>query len=277
VSAGLAILAAGGSTRAGTDKVSFELGGHAVLLWSIAAAEASAAYAAIVVVAPADRVAMLARIVGTRARVVAGGATRTASSWAGLDALAGHEVIAIHDAARPFASPSLFAAVAAVAAEYGSAVPGLAIAETVRRADEAGHEVIAIHDAARPFASPSLFAAVAAVAAEYGSAVPGLAIAETVRRADEAGHAIEEVDRGGLWTAQTPQAFRRTLLERARASAGDRSFTDDAAAVIAMNEDVRLVPGERRNFKLTSTEDLGYARELAEKGLAAISAQPVRP
>ena len=227
MSAGLAILAAGGSTRAGTDKVSFELGGHAVLLWSIAAAEASAAYAAIVVVAPADRVAMIARIAGTRARVVAGGTTRTASSWAGLDALAGQEVIAIHDAARPFASPSLFAAVAAVAAEYGSAVPGLAIAETVRRADEAGH-------------------------------------------------AIEEVDRGGLWTAQTPQAFRRTLLERARAFAGDRSFTDDAAAVIAMNEDVRLVPGERRNFKLTSTEDLAYARELAEKGLAAISAQPVR-
>ena len=179
---------------------SFELGGHPVLLWCIAAAEASAAYAAIVVVAPADGVAMLARIAGTRARVVAGGATRTASSWAGLDALAGHDVIAIHDGARPFASPSLFAAVAAVAAEYGSAVPGLAIAETVRRADQAGH-------------------------------------------------AIEEVDRGGLWTAQTPQAFRRTLLERARASAGDRSFTDDAAAVIAMNEDVRLVPGERRNFK----------------------------
>ena len=170
---------------------------------------------------------MIARIAGTRARVVAGGTTRTASSWAGLDALVGQEVIAIHDAARPFASPSLFAAVAAVAAEYGSAVPGLAIAETVRRADEAGH-------------------------------------------------AIEEVDRGGLWTAQTPQAFRRTLLERARAFAGDRSFTDDAAAVIAMNEDVRLVPGERRNFKLTSTEDLAYARELAEKGLAAISAQPVR-
>ena len=227
MSAGLAILAAGSSSRAGIDKVSLELGGQPVLLWSLAAAEASGAYTAIVVVAPADRVSAIASLVGARARVVAGGATRTASSWAGLDALAGHDVIAIHDGARPFASPSLFTAVAAVAAEYGSAVPGLAIVETVRRADEAGH-------------------------------------------------AVEEVDRGGLWTAQTPQAFRRTLLERARAFAGDRSFTDDAAAVIAMNEDVRLVPGERRNFKLTSTEDLAYARELAEKGLVAISAQPVR-
>jgi 2-C-methyl-D-erythritol 4-phosphate cytidylyltransferase len=226
VSAGLAILAAGSSSRAGIDKVSLELAGHAVLLWSIAAAEASGAYGAIVVVAPADRVAVISRITGPRARVVVGGTTRTASSWAGLDALAGHEVIAIHDAARPFASPSLFATVAAVATEYGSAVPGLAIADTVRRADEAGR-------------------------------------------------AVEEVDRNGLWTAQTPQAFQRVVLERARRFAGDRSFTDDAAAIIAMDEDVRLVPGERRNFKLTSIEDVAYARELADKGLIAIAALPL--
>ena len=223
MTAGLAILAAGSSSRAGTDKVSAELGGHAVLLWSLAAAEASGAYASVVVVAPAARVAAMAALVGARARVVLGGPTRTASSWAALDALREHDVIAIHDAARPFASPSLFSRVVAVAAEYGSAVPGLAVAETVRRANEAGR-------------------------------------------------AVEEVDRNGLWTAQTPQAFQRDLLERARASAGDRSFTDDAAAVIAMNEDVRLVPGERRNFKLTSSEDVAYARELAEKGLVAISA-----
>ena len=224
MSAGLAVLAAGSSSRAGTDKVSLELGGHAVLLWSLAAAEASRAFAEIVIVAPAERLAALAPLVGQRARLVAGGVTRTASSWAGLDALAGHDVIAIHDAARPFASPSLFARVVAVATEFGSGVPGLAVAETVRRADEAGRS-------------------------------------------------IEEVDRNGLWTAQTPQAFHRALLERARAAAGGRTFTDDAAAVIALDVNVRLVPGERRNFKLTSAEDVAYARELTEKGLAAITAQ----
>jgi len=63
------------------------------------------------------------------------------------------------------------------------------------------------------------------------------------------------------------------LVERARAAAGARTFTDDAAAVIALDVDVRLVPGERRNFKLTSAEDVAYARELTEKGLAAITAQ----
>jgi 2-C-methyl-D-erythritol 4-phosphate cytidylyltransferase len=226
VTAGLAILAAGSSSRAGVDKVTAELGTSPVLLWSLAAAAASGAFAEIVVVAPPDRVPAIVGLVGSRARVIAGGTSRTASSWAALDALRAHGIIAIHDAARPFATPSLFATVVAVATEYGSAVPGLAVAETVRRADLAGRSV-------------------------------------------------EEVDRTGLWTAQTPQAFQRPLLERARVAAAGKSFTDDAAAVIALNEDVRLVPGERRNFKLTSTEDVAYARELADKGLVAIAAQPL--
>jgi len=221
VTAGLAILAAGSSSRAGVDKVTAELGGSPVLLWSLAAAAASGVFAEIVVVAPSERVPAIAGLVGSRARVIAGGATRTASSWAALDALGAHGIIAIHDAARPFATPSLFAAVVAVATESGRSV------------------------------------------------------AETVRRADLAGRAVEEVDRTGLWTAQTPQAFQRPLLERARVAAAGKSFTDDAAAVIAMNEEVRLVPGERRNFKLTSTEDVAYARELADKGLVAIAAQPL--
>src|SRR5258708_2347315 len=169
---------------------------------------------------------MSAGLAGAGAGVAAGGAPGTAWSWAGLDALPGSDVVAIHDAARPFASSALFAQVVAVATEYGSAVPGLAIAETVRRADRAGR-------------------------------------------------AVEEVDRNGLWTAQTPQAFQRAVLDRAREAGGDRSFTDDAAAVLSMNDDVRLVAGQRRYMKLTSTEDVAYAREPAHKGLVAIAAQPV--
>ena len=37
----LAILAAGGSTRAGVDKIVADLGGRPVLAWSLAAAEAA--------------------------------------------------------------------------------------------------------------------------------------------------------------------------------------------------------------------------------------------
>lgn len=227
-----AILAAGGSQRLGEDKVTADLGGHPLVVWSIAAAAASGIFDEIVVVAAPARLGAVEAAVRPRypgVRVVAGGRTRTASSWAALDATVG--------------------------------------------------PLIALHDSARPFVTPSLFARCVDVARRDGAAACGQPLADTVRRADEAGASLEELEREGLWQVQTPQAFRRELLERARAAAGDRSFTDDAAAVIALGGRVRMVAGERRNLKITSPEDLGYARELVAKGLAAIAAVsgPVRP
>ena len=195
------------------------------MCWSIAAAEASGAFDDIVVVTAPQRVDAVTAAVRRRyasVRVVAGGATRTASSWAALDAT---------DAA-----------------------------------------VIAIHDAARPFAPPALFERSVVSAKEHGSGVAGMPLADTVRRADEAGVSVEELEREGLWQVQTPQAFRREVLERARAASGDRSFTDDAAAVVAAGGRTRMVMGDRRNLKITTAEDLAYARELVAKGFATIAA-----
>lgn len=219
--AALAILAAGGSTRLGEDKVTAELGPLPVLCWSLQAARASGVFDEIVVVAASARLDAVQRIVSRYdVRVVPGGAERTASSWAALDA---------------------------------TSAP-----------------VLAIHDAARPFVPAALFARCVEGAARNGSAVAGIPLADTVRRADEAGASLEELERDGLWQIQTPQAFRREVLDRARAHAGTRSFTDDAAAVVAAGERVRMVPGDRRNLKLTTFEDLAYARELVEKGLVAL-------
>ena len=137
-------------------------------------------------------------------------------------------------------------------------------------------DVIAVHDAARPFAPPSLFTRCVDIARAEGTAVAGLPLADTVRRADEAGVATEEFPREGLWSAQTPQVFRREILERARLAAGDRSFGDDAAAVRAAGLPVRMVLGERRNLKITTMEDLDYARELVAKGLVGMPALQIR-
>ena len=226
----LAILAAGSSSRAGVDKVLADLGGQPVIAWSLAAALAAQCFDDIVVVAPPERISAIETIVRERApdaRVIAGGATRTASSWAALDAL--------HDA-----------------------------------------DILAIHDAARPFAPPSLFARCVEIAGSDGSAVAGLPLADTVRRADEAGAATEELARDGLWSAQTPQVFQRHLLETAREAAGDRSFSDDAAALSAAGIAPKMVLGERRNLKITTFEDMGYARELVSKGLIGFPAMTVR-
>lgn len=67
-------------------------------------------------------------------RVVVGGETRSASVRAGLAHVTDADVVVIHDAARPFASPQLFAAVvAAVTGGADGAIPAIAISDTVKR------------------------------------------------------------------------------------------------------------------------------------------------
>ena len=71
---------------------------------------------------------------------VFGGATRQASVRAGLEALSARrpDLVLIHDAARPFASPALVARAIAAVGKTGAAVPTIAIADTVKTVDASG-------------------------------------------------------------------------------------------------------------------------------------------
>lgn len=121
-------------------------------------------------------------------------------------------------------------------------------------------EVVVVHDAARPLASPALFRDVIdAVDGEAAAAVPAVPIHDTVKRV-EGDEIRETVDRTGLVTVQTPQAFRADVLRRAHEADGDA--TDDAALVEALGHTVRVVPGDPRNLKLTTTVDMELAMSL---------------
>jgi 2-C-methyl-D-erythritol 4-phosphate cytidylyltransferase len=140
----IVVAAGSGSRYGGPQPKQYEaLAGRRVLDWSLAAA--GAASAGVVLVVAADR---LADAEPAADRVVAGGATRSASVRAGLAAVPDDvDVVLVHDAARPLASPALFAAVAAaVAAGADAAVPAVALADTVKQVD--GDVVVATPDRA---------------------------------------------------------------------------------------------------------------------------------
>lgn len=71
---------------------------------------------------------------------VAGGATRQSSVRAGLTAFerAAPEIVLIHDAARPLATPALVDRALAAVQSAGAAVPALPLADTIKRVDAAG-------------------------------------------------------------------------------------------------------------------------------------------
>lgn len=135
------VVAGGSGARFGGPKQFELLAGRRVL--DRAVDVAVAASDAVVVVVPGDRLgeerARLEEEPGVAA-VVSGGDTRSASVRCGLAAVAHDaQVICIHDAARPLASPELFASViAAVRAGADGAVPGLPLADTVKQVDGDG-------------------------------------------------------------------------------------------------------------------------------------------
>jgi 2-C-methyl-D-erythritol 4-phosphate cytidylyltransferase len=167
-----AIVVAGGSGSRFGDSVPkqfLELGGLRLIDWALAAA--GAACGGIVAVLPAAHLdATLAAGVTT----VAGGPTRSASVRAGLAAVpADAGVIVVHDAARPLADPGLFARViAAVRAGADGAVPGVPVADTIKRVDPSAGLVLETLDrpALRAIQTPQAFAAAVLRRAHAGAA-----------------------------------------------------------------------------------------------------------
>lgn len=127
--------------------------------------------------------------------------------------------------------------------------------------------VVVVHDAARPLASPALFrAVVAAISEGADGAIPGVPVRDTLKRS-VSGVVVATVDREGLVGAQTPQAFRAEVLRAAHAEEPDA--TDDAGLVEAAGGRVVVVPGEARNLKLTSPDDLPLLEALLAAGAGA--------
>jgi 2-C-methyl-D-erythritol 4-phosphate cytidylyltransferase len=119
-------------------------------------------------------------------------------------------------------------------------------------------DIVIVHDAARPLASSELFrAVVAAIENGADAAIPGLTVTDTVKRVtskDDVTVVAETLTREELIAVQTPQAFRRDVLERAHAHGDDA--TDDAGLVEALGSLVVVIPGEVTNVKITHVGDL---------------------
>jgi 2-C-methyl-D-erythritol 4-phosphate cytidylyltransferase len=117
--------------------------------------------------------------------------------------------------------------------------------------------LIVVHDAVRPFVSRKLVDAVLAAAEDSGAAVCALPVAETVKRVRN-GLVEATIDRSGLWSVQTPQAFDPALLREAhdKARRDGVEGTDDAMLVERLGHPVRVVPGAPANVKITTRDDL---------------------
>ena len=128
---------------------------------------------------------------------------------------------------------------------------------------------VVIQDAARPFTDDATIDRALAALERTPGAVAALPVVDSLKRGGD-GVVMDDVDRNGLWRAQTPQAFRFGDILAAHRAAAGQGLTDDAAVAATAGLGVTLVAGSEDNFKITSADDMARARRLYEGRLGEV-------
>ena len=125
-------------------------------------------------------------------------------------------------------------------------------------------DIVLVHDAARPLVSLAAIEAVIFAAREKGAAIAAVRAKNTIKVVGEDGRVEATPARASLWEVQTPQGFRREILQRAYEKAAQDGFlgTDDASLVERIGEAVFVVESDYGNLKITTPEDLWMAEAL---------------
>ena len=132
------------------------------------------------------------------------------------------------------------------------------------RALSADVDFVIVHDAVRPFVTDEIIFACLTAADECGAAVAAVPVKDTIKVANEDSFIVDTPVRDQLWAVQTPQVFRKSLLEAAHQAAQEHQLTatDDAALVEQLGFPVKLVEGSYANLKITTPIDLRVAEVL---------------
>lgn len=118
-------------------------------------------------------------------------------------------------------------------------------------------EIVLLHDAARPFVTDDVISQVIVGAARAGAAAPGTRPTDTIKLRTNG--RLATLDRNSLVAVQTPQALRIDALRKGHAALSEA--TDDLALAEAAGFEPEIVPGDPRNLKITTPDDLRRAAE----------------
>jgi 2-C-methyl-D-erythritol 4-phosphate cytidylyltransferase len=127
-----------------------------------------------------------------------------------------------------------------------------------------GCDYVVIHDAARPCIDADLIESVFQSVKQNDATIPVIPVNSTLKRSGDGKFVEETVDRTNLYQAQTPQAFKRDLILSLYANRKGAQPTDEAQLAEMNGQRVAMVPGSPLNIKITTKQDLAFARACLE-------------
>lgn len=130
-------------------------------------------------------------------------------------------------------------------------------------------DTVLVHDGARPlFPVEILDKGLKALEDDAcDGVIYGLPVTDTVKEVSGGVWIESTLDRSRLWAAQTPQIFRRKVLEKAYNLPAEviAEAADDAYLVESVGGRVRITMGSEENIKITTRSDLSFAEDILRR------------
>lgn len=125
-------------------------------------------------------------------------------------------------------------------------------------------DYVMVHDGCRPFLDSKIISSLIEAAEVFGAAIVAVPVKPTIKETEQGGFVVRTLRREFLVEVQTPQVFRKDILIRAyeKALGEGLEATDDSCLVELLGVKVKIVEGSYKNIKITTPEDLKYAKAL---------------
>lgn len=136
-------------------------------------------------------------------------------------------------------------------------------------------EYVFIHDGARPFLTAEILNRAFETVKTENACVAAVPVTDTIKIVDDEGYVVDTPDRAHLWSMQTPQTFKYSLIKEAydilienESSYIEKGIriTDDAmVAETVLGVPVKIIEGSYNNMKITTPDDLAKAEILCKQ------------
>ncbi len=129
--------------------------------------------------------------------------------------------------------------------------------------------VVVIHEASRPFLNPAVLQETVKNAKRYGSSIAAHKLRDAAKMAPKGMRVAVTLDRNTVWAAQTPQAFKTSVLKSIIDTRNKRvKLIDDESEFVTAPAETHMIEAGAVNIKIRSRSDLEIAAALLHAKLA---------